>query len=32
MDFTEKAAVDASDSVIDHPDGFQIGAFRLVLT
>ena len=26
MDFTEKSAVDASDAVIDHPDGFQIGA------
>jgi Fe-S cluster assembly iron-binding protein IscA len=31
MDFTEKAAIDASDSVIDHPDGFQIGACCAVL-
>ena len=26
MDFIEKNTVDAADSVIDHPDGFQIGA------
>jgi len=26
MDFLEKSAVDAADSVIDHPEGFQIGA------
>jgi iron-sulfur cluster assembly protein len=24
MDFTEKASIDAADSIIDHPEGFQI--------
>ena len=26
MNFIEKSTVDAADSVIDHPEGFQIGA------